>query len=232
MLPLSWREEGSSLAFWDNYFLPCLNSGSFCRFGYCLPIDCAIPDCVNRAEHQGSEDQAPAQHHRTESTLWHSPQDLEISWNDKFWTCSSLEANFILLPGKHLCKSPLPHPPFSGGSCKGPSPSAESAESRTSHSSPPVHAKSTQQAFERDDVSCFQTPITAGFPFHHKPLKTSYLSQQPHSRDQLEEDTGRGPWHPCSALGRMTPRPVQPPQQCPAPPAAHSCCPRAHSALN
>ena len=165
MLPLSlavrrvpWHSETVILA-------PFLTLGSFCRFGYCLLHWLCYSPTAEQSRTpglRGSKPQPSTTELRAFQTQPPRPGD-KLEW--QFWTCSVSEANFILLPRKHPCKAPLPIHPSLEGSCKGPSPSADT-ESRTSIVLLSlVPAKSTQQAFERDDDGCFQTPITAGFPF-------------------------------------------------------------------
>lgn len=165
MLPLSlavrrvpWHSETVILA-------PFLTLGSFCRFGYCLLHWLCYSPTAEQSRTpglRGSKPQPSTTELRAFQTQPPRPWD-KLEW--QFWTCSVSEANFILLPRKHPCKAPLPIHPSLEGSCKGPSPSADT-ESRTSIVLLSlVPAKSTQQAFERDDDGCFQTPITAGFPF-------------------------------------------------------------------
>ena len=155
---LSCHEEGS-LVFWDSYPCPISNPRIISQIWLLsLPLIVLFPYC--RTEQSTTE-------LRALQTQPPRPWD-KLQW--QFWTCLVSEANFILLPCKQdaynaPCKASLPICPSLEGSCKGPSPSAD-AESRTSIVLlSAALAKSTQQAFERDDVGCFQTPITAGFPF-------------------------------------------------------------------
>lgn len=61
-------------------------------------------------------------------------------------------------------------------------------------------------------MAAFRPQSLLAFPFHHKPLKMSYLSQQnSHNRDQLEECQAGALTSIFRALGRITPRPEQPP---------------------
>lgn len=165
MLPLSLAMRRVPWHFETVIFAPFLTLGSFRRFGYCLfHWLCYSPTAEQSRTPglRGSKPQPSTTELRALQTQPPRPWD-KLQW--QFWTCLVSEANFILLPRKHPCKAPLPIHPSLEGSCKGPSPSAD-AESRTSIVLlSPAHAKSTQQAFERDDVGCFQTPITAGFPF-------------------------------------------------------------------
>lgn len=170
MLPLSLAMRRVPWYFETVILAPFLTPGSFRRFGYCPFHWLCYSPTAEQSRTPGlrrSKPQPSTTELRALQTQPPRPWD-KLQW--QFWTCLVSEANFILLPCKQdaynaPCKASLPICPSLEGSCKGPSPSAD-AESRTSIVLlSAAHAKSTQQAFERDDVGCFQTPITAGFPF-------------------------------------------------------------------
>ena len=158
MLPLSCHEEGS-LAFWDSYPCPISNPRVISQIWLLSVPLTALPPLQNR-EQQGWEAQSPSPASQNCERFRHSPQDLEISWNDNSGPSRSQRPTSSCCPVGVHAKPPSPSTLLWRGAARGPGPSAD-AESRMSIVLLlPVHAKSTQQA-KTDDVGCFQTPITA-----------------------------------------------------------------------